>query len=190
MKMNSSEAISILKKGNSKFCSSKRSKALISSKLRLKLAKKGQHPFACVICCSDSRVVPEMIFSTDLGGIFTVRTAGNVINKGEEGSVVYAAEHLGVPLIVVMGHTLCGAVGAALSEPPSGSIGAITGVIKEACGTETDPVKCAKLNAEHSAGVLREVPELAGLIKEGKLEIIPAMYDTKSGRVTFEKPER
>ncbi|MDD7408319.1 MAG: carbonic anhydrase [Anaerovoracaceae bacterium] len=183
--MNSREALEKLKKGNRKFRGSKRGKSLISSKLRLKLAKKGQHPFACVISCSDSRVVPEMIFSADLGDIFTVRTAGNVINAGEEGSVEYVVEHLGVPLVVVMGHTLCGAVSAALSSEPDGSVKAITDRIKEAIGDETDPDRCAWLNAESGVKHLLQHEGLASLVAEGKLDIIPALYHTKSGRVTF-----
>lgn len=183
--MNSSKALEKLKNGNRKYRTSKRGRALITSKLRHKLADRGQHPYACVICCSDSRVVPEMIFSADMGDIFTIRTAGNVINSGEEASVEYAAEHLGVSLVVVMGHTLCGAVAAALSGTPDGSIREITDIIKTAVGDEKDPERAAVLNAENAVESLKCHTGLSSLIKEGKLEIIPALYHTRSGRVSF-----
>lgn len=75
------------------------------SELRLNLSTKGQHPYAVIITCSDSRAVPEIAFNDNFGDIFTIRTAGNVISNFETGSVEYGAEHLGSSLVVVMGHT-------------------------------------------------------------------------------------
>ena len=88
--------------------------------LRLDTARNGQHPCAIVICCSDSRVIPEQIFSATIGELFVIRVAGNVIGNHQLGSIEYAAAHLGCKLIVMLGHTGCGAVGAALDAVKSG----------------------------------------------------------------------
>ena len=77
---------------------------------RTDLSENGQKPYAVVITCSDSRVPPELIFNSGLGELFTIRTAGNVVADFETGSVEYGVDHLGAPLVVVMGHTKCGAV--------------------------------------------------------------------------------
>ena len=84
-----------------------------SSEHRLRTAKEGQHPYAIVICCSDSRVVPEYIFKADIGDLFVIRVAGNVLDNHQLGSVEYAAAHLGCSQIIVLGHTGCGAISAA-----------------------------------------------------------------------------
>ncbi len=84
---------------------------------RLKELVDGQHPWAVVIGCSDSRVVPELIFDQGLGDLFTVRTAGNVVGEYELASVEYAVEHLGAPLVIVLGHTSCGAINAFIAQP-------------------------------------------------------------------------
>jgi Carbonic anhydrase len=83
---------------------------------RIRELKKGQHPFAVIVSCSDSRVPPEVIFDQGLGDIFSVRTAGNVIGDYELGSIEYAVEHLGCQLIIVLGHEQCGAVSAFLQH--------------------------------------------------------------------------
>jgi carbonic anhydrase len=84
---------------------------------RLHRIAKGQHPWAVVFSCSDSRVVPELVFDQGLGDLFTVRTAGNVVGTHELASVEYAVEHLHAPLVIVLGHTSCGAIEAYLAEP-------------------------------------------------------------------------
>jgi carbonic anhydrase len=81
----------------------------------VKRAAKGQHPHAVILCCSDSRVSPEILFDQGLGDLFVVRVAGNVANDDEIGSIEYAVEHLHVPLCVVLGHTGCGAVSAVVA---------------------------------------------------------------------------
>ena len=82
--------------------------------LRLDTAENGQHPYAIVVCCSDSRVIPEQIFSADIGDLFVIRVAGNVLDQHQLGSIEYAAGHLHCQHIIVLGHTGCGAVTAAL----------------------------------------------------------------------------
>ncbi|MBQ9188141.1 MAG: carbonic anhydrase, partial [Clostridia bacterium] len=90
--------------------------------LRLKTAEHGQHPYAIVVCCSDSRVIPEQIFHAAIGDLFVIRVAGNVLDNHQLGSIEYAAGHLHCRHILVLGHTGCGAVAAALSGEGDGFI--------------------------------------------------------------------
>ena len=96
--------------GNSRYLTSIHSAGDVSPAMRLKTASEGQSPYAIVICCSDSRVLPESIFSAGIGELFVIRVAGNVLDRHQLGSIEYAAEHLGCKLILVLGHTGCGAV--------------------------------------------------------------------------------
>ena len=88
--------------------------------LRERTAVHGQHPRAIVVACSDARVIPEEIFDAVLGELFVIRVAGNVLDNHQLGSIEYAAAHLGCPLVIVLGHTRCGAVGAALHGESDG----------------------------------------------------------------------
>jgi carbonic anhydrase len=103
-----------LKEGNAKFVKAIANDADVSLPLRKELAEKGQRPYAIIVTCADSRVPPEHIFNAGLGDLFVIRTAGNVVGEYERASVEYAVAHLGTRLVVVMGHTHCGAVNAAL----------------------------------------------------------------------------
>ena len=96
----------------------------VDANLREDLVTNGQHPYAVVITCSDSRVPPELIFNAGLGEVFVIRTAGNVVSDFEIGSVEYGVEHLGSPLVIVLGHTNCGAVTAAVEGGEAGGDGA------------------------------------------------------------------
>ncbi len=107
-------------------------------------ARNGQKPYAIVIGCSDSRVIPERIFHAAMGDLFTIRVAGNVIDDHQLGSIEYAAGHLGTKLILVLGHTQCGAVTAAIDHDPGGYIKFITDEIKRAIGDEKDDYKAAE----------------------------------------------
>ena len=117
---------------------------------------KGQHPETLVITCSDSRVVPEMIFNCSLGELFVIRTIGNVINEGELASVEYAIEHLECKLVMVMGHTACGAISAAIDKDHTGYIGSITKEIKKAIGNEMNPTLATKLNVNNTIKKIME----------------------------------
>lgn len=151
--------------------------------LRVDTAIHGQHPHAIVICCSDSRVIPEKIFSADIGELFVIRVAGNVLDNHQLGSVEYAAAHLGCELIVVLGHTGCGAVGVALSGGGDGFIKFITDEILEAVGTERDPYRACRLNVEHAVGRLKDEfhdhPEIPSI------GIVGAIYDIETGSVEW-----
>ena len=144
-------------------------------------AENGQHPYAIVVCCSDSRVIPEKIFDASVGDLFVIRVAGNVLDNHQIGSIEYAAGHLHCGHIIVLGHTGCGAVAAALSGGEDGFIRYITDDILAAIGDERDPEKACRLNVEHAARRLRREfashPELGRAVVEG------AVYDIRTGEV-------
>ena len=150
---------------------------------RLDTAENGQHPWAIVICCSDSRVIPEKIFDVDLGELFVIRVAGNVLDRHQLGSIEYAAGHLDCRQIIVLGHTGCGAVTAALHGGGDGFIRYITDDIMEAIGTERDPDRACVLHVQHAVNRLRKEfadhPEVGGAVISG------AVYDIRTGGVTW-----
>ncbi len=154
-----------------------------SEELRHKTAKEGQHPYAIVICCSDSRVIPEQIFDADIGDLFVIRVAGNVLDNHQLGSIEYAASHLDCNQIIVLGHTKCGAVSAALSGHSDGFIRYITEDIQEAIGQEKDPDQACRLNVLHGMDRLRK--EFAKHPEIDQVEISGGIYDIVSGQVEW-----
>ena len=150
---------------------------------RKQTAENGQDPYAIVICCSDSRVIPEQIFGASIGDLFVIRVAGNVLDDHALGSVEYAAAHLGVKLVLMMGHTNCGAVGAALEGGAEGFIRSITDDIREAIGDEKDPVRASELNVLH--GVKRLKDAFGEHHEMQDVEIAGAMYDIRTGEVRW-----
>ena len=153
--------------------------------LRLHTARNGQEPYAIVVACSDSRVIPEQLFDAGLGELFVIRVAGNVLDRHQLGSIEYAAGHLHCRLILLLGHTGCGAVGAALSGGGEGFIQHITDEILLAVGQEQDPLRACEKNVLHGVQLLRrefaEHPE----IPAEDLEIRGAVYDIESGAVRW-----
>ena len=147
------------------------------------MAENGQHPYAIVVCCSDSRVVPEEIFGASAGELFVIRVAGNVLDNHQLGSIEYAAGHLDCKHIIVLGHTGCGAVAAALSGGGDSFIKYITDDILEAVGDERDPYKACCLNVEHAVARLKE--EFDEHPEVGSAEIEGAVYDIRSGEVEW-----
>ena len=127
---------------------------------------KGQHPEVLVITCSDSRVIPEMIFNASLGELFVIRTAGNVINDGELATVEYAIEHLKVKRIIVLGHTHCGAVHATIKGEKGRYMDPILNRIKGNIGEISDELEASKINAIKEAAYIKErFPEYQGIIE-------------------------
>lgn len=182
-------ALERLRKGNAEYVDKGLYTSNVSHKVRRDLKENGQHPFACIITCSDSRVIPESVFSVGLGDLFVIRVAGNVIGEFVLGSVEYAAEHLKTPLVVVLGHTECGAVAAAMDEADDTHIGSIVTEIQEAIGNEHDRNHASLLNVEHSVDKLKKNLTVSGETKAG-LRILGGMYDIDTGRVEFyEEPE-
>lgn len=176
-------ALNRLMAGNKEYLIAKEGTGDISEEIRILTHEYGQKPYAIVIACSDSRVIPEKIFMVGIGEIFTIRVAGNVIGDFELGSIEYAAGHLGVKLIMVMGHSRCGAVDAAIHNAGHDSIVHITDEIRRAIGTETDPICCEKKNIFHSMERIKKSPLLQTSINDGSLKIVGTYYHTRSGKV-------
>ena len=142
--------------------------------------------------CADSRVPPELIFDQGLGDLFIIRVAGNVVSDTELGSLEYGAEHLHVPLLVVLGHQHCGAVTAAVEGGEAeGHIAALVNLLRPAVektqGMPGDHVENAvKANVEMVVKQLRSsTPVLAKLVSEGKLKVVGAVYSLDTGKVTW-----
>ena len=150
---------------------------------RIDTAENGQHPYAIVVCCSDSRVIPEEIFHAGIGDLFVIRVAGNVLDNHQIGSIEYAAGHLHCMHIIVLGHTGCGAVAAALSGGGDGFIKYITDDILEAVGDERDPDRACCLNVEHA--VSRLTQDFASHPEAGEALIEGAVYDIRTGEVRW-----
>src|SRR3981081_2265548 len=110
------EALERLREGNRRFASDVRSRDTLTSQMRRNELAAGQHPFAIILGCSDSRVPAEIVFDQGLGDLFVIRVAGNIVASSQIGSVEFAAERFGTPLVVVLGHSRCGAVLATLEE--------------------------------------------------------------------------
>lgn len=185
------EALQRLLDGNERFVAETQSHPHQNSARRIELGN-GQAPFAAVLACADSRVPPEVLFDQGLGDLFVVRVAGNIINDQLLGSLEYAAAHLHTPLIMVMGHTKCGAIGAVASGAElEGHIASLAPAIQPAVdkvkdqdGDLTD--NAAKEVARMTATQLRESqPVLADLVKAGKLKVVPAFYDLDSGQIAM-----
>lgn len=178
------QALKKLKEGNESYLNAEKGKGDVSPAIRLKTYTEGQTPYAIVVTCSDSRVIPESIFSAGIGDIFVIRLAGNVIDKHQLGSIEYAAEHLGSRLVVVMGHTNCGAVTAAINDAPEGYIKFITDEIKKAIGGETDNYKACCLNVQNSIKMIEDSLEIKQEEENG-LKVCGAVYHLDDGRVEF-----
>ena len=182
--------------GNGRFVDGKQAPHILGAERRRELAK-GQHPQAIVLACSDSRVPPEYVFDQQLGQVFVVRTAGNVADGVALGSIEYAVEHLGIPLIVVLGHRSCGAVTAALEAHrthahPHGNVAAVLKLVMPAVLQAERARSPDLLNASIDANVALEAralvkrsPIIAERVKSGKLKIIRAVYDLETGKVDF-----
>jgi len=186
------QALQLLKEGNARYLTK------TNHAERREATAPGQKPFAAVLACADSRVPVEVIFDHGIGDLFVVRVAGNIgCDSAVMGSLEYAAEHLHVPLIVILGHSNCGAVKAAVDNAPvSGHIADIKYAIHPVVcrtrlahpGLEGDAllrkvIEDNTLQAE--ADLLAQSRELCQLYKDHKLKIIRAVYDLASGRVEW-----
>ena len=178
------EALKKLKAGNERYLTAKHSEGDVSLLLRQRTCTEGQAPYAIIITCSDSRVIPESVFGAGIGELFVIRVAGNVIDDHQLGSIEYAAEHLGCRLILVMGHNHCGAVDAAINHDPEGSIKFITDEIKLAIGSETDDHAACCLNVRHSMKMIEDSLEIQQEEAHG-LRVCGALYHLEDGRVEF-----
>lgn len=180
--LSAAEALTKLKEGNTRYLDAVSNPGDVSLQLRKKTCDEGQTPYAIVITCSDSRVIPESIFTAGIGELFVIRVAGNVMDQHQLGSVEYAADHLGCNLVLVLGHTHCGAVGATITSNPSGFVKSITDEIRKAIGDEKDELKASRLNVERSVSIIREKLNLSD---ESSLKACGAIYHFDTGRVEF-----
>ena len=161
------DAIYKLAAGNLKYLNAENGSGDISRRIRMSTWAKGQSPYAIIVTCSDSRL------------------AGNIIDEHQLGSIEYAAGHLGCRLVVVLGHTHCGAVDAAINSEPSGYIRYITDEIKKAIGEETDPYKASCLNVRHSVQEIEKSLCIHDIKTETGLRVVGAMYHIEDGSVEF-----
>lgn len=164
---------------------------------RLRDLSVGQHPVAAIVSCSDSRVPPELIFDQGLGDLFVIRNAGNIVADYEIGSVEYAIEHLEVPLVIILGHTKCGAIGAFVEHEHEHShrySAYIQKIIDFIDAEEEEQVlqrgtvdfyeKAIEANVLHGIHELKnKVPLVSELIAAKKLRVVGAIYDVETGRV-------
>jgi carbonic anhydrase len=202
--MHFSAALDKLKQGNKRFVSGLRSVDSLAahSGKRHELADNGQKPFAMVLSCADSRAPSEMVFDCGLGDLFVVRVAGNIVAPSLIGSLEFAAENFGTNLLVVMGHSKCGAVAASVdliqskSRPDSDNVQNIVLEIApsvhkslEQVGTKDKAsliTTCTSLNVANSVKMLQQRSAvISRLVAEGKLLIVGAVYDLHTGEVNF-----
>lgn len=187
--MEISEIIDRLKTGNQRFVEDKLDGKLQDSSRRSALTS-GQDPYAIILSCADSRVVPELAFDTGLGEIFVIRVAGNVANSSSIASIEYAVAHLGTTVIVVLGHQSCGAVTAAAAGGDNGYninhlLAHITPAIN-ACGDGAEINDVVRKNAQLTSNeLLGRSYIIRKAVEAGKLQIIPAYYNLDSGKVDF-----
>jgi carbonic anhydrase len=181
MKINASQALILLKDGNARFVSGNLAPKDHYTEDRLKLSE-GQHPFAVVLCCSDSRVAPEILFDQQLGDLFVIRNAGNVVDEDVLGSIEYAVEHLESPLVVVLGHSSCGAVTAACQgEELPGHLVDIAKHIRPSISSDCCINDNARRHAERMAQLIRENP----IVNHLNVKVVAAFYDITSGVVEW-----
>jgi carbonic anhydrase len=158
----------------------------ISAAVRTDTAENGQRPYAAIVACADSRVVPEHIFMAGIGELFTVRSAGNTIGAEARGSIEYAVGHLGVRLIIVMGHTHCGAVGAAMkqaAEHEAGDLKNLISQIEQVVAGAPDELTAIEQNVQNSVNQLLESPILAQKHSASEIEIRSVVYNIETGEI-------
>lgn len=162
--------------GNKEFCSSKDTIGDISLDKRKETSTHGQHPYAVVISCSDSRVIPEAIFHAGIGELFTIRTAGNTIGDNELASIEYAVEHLNVPLVVVLGHTQCGAIHSAVNSHKGNFVNVILDRIALSYKDNKDELEVTKLNVQYGVNYIK-------IKMNNKMTVIGMLYHIDTGEV-------
>ena len=192
------DALDLLVQGNKRFIENKQQDKNLSE-MRIAL-KNNQQPFAAILGCSDSRVAPELIFDQTLGDIFSVRLAGNVACRKAIGSLEYSCKYLGTKIIVVMGHSNCGAVKAACDDIKEGNIEEITKLINPAVVSEKtiqDPnrnsensefvSKVCFLNVQKQMeGIINQSDIIRDLLQKQRICVVGGIYSLSSGQVEFD----
>lgn len=195
------EALAWLKEGNMRWVKGTANHPNANAERRIDCSENGQKPFVTILTCADSRIPLERVFDRGVGDIFTIRVAGNVAGSSEGGTIEYGVEHLHTPVLVVMGHTKCGAVAAAAAENThlDGQIGDLVNQIKpavERARAVNPDLKDKELVTaairenvwQTTFGLLRNSKLLRDKAKSGQLRIVGAVYDIASGTVEFMGP--
>lgn len=198
--MTPEKSLQYLKEGNSRFQNNLKANRNLIEQVRD--TSKGQFPFATILSCIDSRVSSELIFDQGIGDVFSVRIAGNFVNEDILGSMEFACKLAGTKLIVVLGHTACGAVKGACDDAKLGNLTAMLDKIKPAVVAVSEPKDINLRNSKNSefvdnvsaknvqltiAKILDESDVLLDMQNKGEIMIVGAMYDIKTGAVTFYK---
>lgn len=189
-------ALQILKEGNERFIRNlKTNRNLLE---QVNETADGQNPFATILSCMDSRTSAELIFDQGLGEIFSIRIAGNILNEDILGSMEYATKVIGTKLILVLGHTKCGAIAGACDQIQLGNLTQLLEKIQPAIHNETDTASnrnasnpefvknVTQLNVVNTIErIRRESPIISQLETEGRIKITGGIYDVENGKVTF-----
>jgi carbonic anhydrase len=188
-----SDILEMLKDGNKRFLANNKSPRDLNNQVSETAA--GQFPHAVVLSCIDSRVPVELVFDQGIGDIFSARVAGNIINEDILGSIEYGCKVAGSKLVIVMGHTKCGAVTAACKRVELGNItpllSKILPAVDEVIGangevTDSNIEKVSVVNINNAISRMRgESAILNEMEKEGSIQIVGAVYDVASGKVNF-----
>jgi carbonic anhydrase len=190
--------IAELTKGNERFAAGTSAHPDLGRDRRIETSKNGQKPIAAVLGCADSRVPVEDIFDVGIGTLFVVRVAGNVAEKSQVGSIEYGVGHLGIPLVIVLGHTKCGAVTAAVEGPPDASVPlrsilnniepAVAKAKKESGEIDEDALVAKSISENVMQAIddiLRTSAAVRSLVKAGKVKVVGAIYDLETGKVAM-----
>ena len=196
--MTPKKSLQYLKEGNIRFQNNIKAKRNLLEQVID--TSEGQFPFATILSCIDSRVSAELIFDQGIGDIFSIRIAGNFVNEDILGSMEFGCKLAGSKLIVVLGHTSCGAVKGACDDAKMGNLTSMLSKIKPAVNSVTSPEDASLRNSSNSefvdnvaaknvqltiTRIIQESDILAEMLKNGEIMIVGAMYDTNSGTVAF-----
>ena len=191
-------AIELLKEGNLRFVANKKADRNLLDQVNDTAS--GQYPFATILSCIDSRVSAELIFDQGVGDIFSARVAGNIVNEDLLGSIEFACKLAGTKVVVILGHTACGAVKGACDDAKMGNLTTLLHKIKPAVRSITEP---SDLNSRNSKNIdfvnkvaaknvqltIEDTRSLSPVLKEmednGEIKIVGAMYDIANGKVSF-----
>ncbi|MGB5528578.1 MAG: carbonic anhydrase family protein [Ignavibacteriaceae bacterium] len=195
-KLTPDEALEVLRNGNERFVNNLKARRNLLEQVNDTSA--GQHPFAAILSCMDSRTSAELIFDQGLGDIFSIRVAGNILNEDILGSLEFATKIAGSKIIVVLGHTKCGAITAACDDIRMGRLTRLLGKIKPVIESETETqaqrngsnpsfvFNVTKLNVQMTIKKIYERSVIiSGLLRTGKIKIVGGLYDVDTGRVVF-----
>ena len=186
------DALQLLKDGNTRFREDRVEHPHEGTQHRVELSI-AQHPFAIILGCADSRVIPELIFDRGMGDLFVIRLAGNVADDAVIASIEYAIEHLGTRLVVVLGHENCGAVNAAVNhETSAGKINSLLYYIEPALkgvfsSSENLLEKVIRTHVGHMVNIISCAEPILSLeCRRGNLTVLPGYYSLSTGKVDFE----